>query len=115
MTLYGRGDVIEMEDIHHRGEVVCPRVAFSLAAFTEAILIPAKKFDQLATSLRAILAERRAAAGAALSAELKDRFETVEGNLPADWAEQVTECTAWLGRLNAGSPPQAGPPSHFTT
>ncbi len=98
MTLERKGETVEMEDIHHSDLVVCARVAFNLLAFTEAMLVPARKFTRLADAIRGHIAARRAAEGEQISADLADRFETIEQNLPSDWG-------AWVEKIEGLLPP----------
>ena len=84
------GTAIELEYIHHSGEIVCPRVAFDFYDFVKQMLAEGRKFAMLAIMLREAIKplEKFNANDIAIDA-IKDKVKTLKDNLPEDLYEKI--------------------------
>ena len=99
LTLIREGMWLDMDDIHHSGHVVMPRLRVPFVAFTEEVLREATRFAGFVWDIREEVNRRRSAG---VSDDVEHKLAEIARNMPADIDGKLAELRLSLDSADHG-------------
>ena len=96
MTLTRKGALIEMEDIHHSGTVVCAKTRFPFHDFVRAMLDASRPMALFVTEFHSIIDSYRLNPSYNQDEETIDRLQFLREEFSSDWTNWITESESLL-------------------
>ena len=96
MTLTRKGALIEMEDVHHSGTVVCAKVRFPFHDFVRAMLNASRPMALFVAEFHSIIDAYRSNPSYNENKEAIDRLQFLGEEFSSDWPNWITESETLL-------------------
>lgn len=103
MTLTRKGELVEMEDVHHSGTVVRAKVRFHFEAFVRAMLDASRPMALFINMFHDAIDDYLADPSRSRDKELIDRLHFLRDEFSPHWASWITESESLLS-TNATEP-----------
>lgn len=96
MTLTRKGELVEMKDVHHSGNVVCARVRFRFREFVWAMLDSSRPMAAFVEAFQAAIDDYLSDSTRCKDAESIDRLKFLRETFTPEWASWIAESEALL-------------------
>ena len=90
MTLTRQGNLMQMEDVHSSGTVVCAKVQFQLDDFVRAMLDASRPMATFVSEFHSAIGEYQSIPKFAEDPEVTDRLQFLSEEFSSEWSEWIT-------------------------